>query len=127
MNKEHIQQITRGFRTEFEKGIDEAAERGTIKESFHYKGRPVTELESNFVPINYHLKPGDLDLPKLTFELKERQSDFEPLNIPSDSEREYLLGYKLGMDDKRAEIVAMVMNMTRENPNVSGLEILKKL
>lgn len=77
-------------------------------ESFHYKGRPITETEANFVP------------PVEDFQVKamiERES-YDMI---------YNAGKWEGRQEMRAEIVAMVMNLLRENPNIDGLEILKKL
>jgi len=111
MNKEYIQQITRGF-TEQPKSeepkssaidifFDREYEKQNPKsESVHFKGRPI------IVQPDFEVKS-----------MIERESYDMTWNA----------GVREGADQKRAEIIAMVMNMTRENPLVSGLEILKKL
>jgi hypothetical protein len=52
-------------------------------------------------------------------------ADFKP---PTGKDFEmYSMGFEQGQYSKRAEVIAMVMNLTKDNPNVSVLEILKKL
>lgn len=50
----------------------------------------------------------------------------EPFTTPAEKAI-FDMGKIEGMDQKRAEIIAMVMNLLKENPNIDGLEILKKL